>query len=394
MAVVRRFAIASLLLLGILLLGTPAFAQLPAELAEMPAEERAELAESYYLAGLQYREVGNLEMAEGMTKLAFTLNPDLDPEAIAEPQLPTVDELPPPPDAVEGDDSGTAWTSQVMVSRLLRLASAFLAEDADAIVAALDGSIYLAGVDVTRAQAHAALQGLFDRVSLAGLTLAEIYDTDSIVVEPYAAADGALADALQVTVTARVDLSAEVPFWSAEQRFVLRSVADTWLVSAVLSGSSEQPPTNWSPAAMEPDTAAERRMHAAVAREQDSAAQQAVAQTLLRGADRFLDKDTDGVLAVVDSSIRLPDGSSLARESLRAMLDFYFGRTPYRGLRARDVITVGPIEPLDPSADGAARYRAEVSFEEPYQEALPSIRPGQRFDLRHADGRWLVVAIS
>ena len=367
----------------------PAFA-LPADLAALPAEERVEVAESYYLAGLQYREVGKDDLADGMIALALRLHPDLDPKAIVDPQPReiTPPELPAPAEPVDT----TAWTSSLVVSQLLRLASAFLAHDADAIVSMLDGSVYVAGMNVTRAQAHAALDALFQRRSLAGISLAQIYDTDNVMAQPYAMGAGALADAFQVSMDARLDLSADVPFWGTDQRFVLRPAGNSWLISAILFSDAQQLPASWSPAPMESATAAEERMRAAATRRRDMAERMAVAQALLDGADRFLEKDTDGLLAAVDSQVLLADGASVTRESLRATLDRYFGSTPYRGLRAGDIITVGSVERLG-SGDERV-YRAEVSFEDRYQEALPSIRSGQSFDLRDADGRWVVFAIS
>ena len=373
----------------VFVLGTPAFA-VPADLAALPAEKKVEMAESYYLAGLQYREVGKDELADGHIALAFRLNPDLDPEAIVDPQPRdiTPPELPAPAEPADT----TGWTSGLVISQLLRLASAFLAHDADAIVSMLDGSVFVAGMDVTRAQAHAALDALFERRSLAGISLAQIYDTDSVMAEPYGMGAGVLADAFQVSLDARMDLSSDVPFWGTEQRFVFRPAGHSWLVSAILFSDAQTLPANWSPAPMESAEAAEQRMRAAAARKRDMAERMAVARALLDGADRFLEKDTDGVLAAVDSQVLLAGGASVTRESLRATLDHYFASTPYRGLRAGDIITVGPVERLG-SGDERV-YRAEVSFEDRYQEALPSIRSGQSFDLRDADGRWVVFAIS
>jgi hypothetical protein len=374
----------------VFVLGTPAFA-LPAELAALPAEKKVEMAESYYLAGLQYREVGKDELADGHIALAFRLNPDLDPEAIVDPQ--PRDITPPELTAPAEPADTTGWTSGLVVSQLLRLASAFLAHDADAIVSMLDGSVYVAGMNVTRSQAHAALDALFEQRSLTGISLAQIYDTDNVMAQRYEMGAGVLADAFQVTLDARMDLSADVPFWGTQQRFVLRPVGDTWLVSAILFSAEHQLPANWSPAPMESAADADRRMRASTARNRDIADRSAVAEAVIDGADRFLEKDTDGVLAAVDNAVRLPDGSSATRESLRTMLNDYFGRTPYRALRASEVITLGPVERLD-GDDGSPRYRVEVSFGDQYQEAFPSIRSGQSLDLRDADGRWVVFAIS
>ncbi len=383
MATVRRFATFLGLIACLLAAGTAAFAQLPSGLASLSAEEQAEMAESYYLSGLQYRAVGKDELAEGMIGLAFRLNPDLDPQAIADPSPPEIAPLVAP----EPIDT-TAWTENLVLSQLLRVAGAFLDGDAGAIAAALDGSVYVAGGSITRAQAHALLQALFERRSLAGVSLSDIYDTGSVMVAPYDGT-GALADAFQVSLEARMDLSAAVPFWAARQRFVLRPVDGDWLVSAVLF-SDARLPAGWSPAPLESAAAAERRMRAAAARKKEMADRTAVEQALLDGVDRFLEKDTDGLLAAVDSVVLLPNGSSVTHEALRALLDGYFASTPYRGLNARDVVAVGSAEPL---GDGAG-YRVELSFEDRYQEALPVVRSGQRLDLRDADGRWVVFAIS
>lgn len=387
MANVRRSATALGLIAFLLAAGTPAFAQLPSGLANLSVERKAELAESYYLSGLQYREVGKDDLADGMIRLAFRLNPDLDPEAIAEPSPP---EIAPPaaPAPPEPAADTTAWTTNLVVSQLLRVAGAFLDGDAGAIVAALDGSVYVAGAGVTRAQAHVALDALFERHSLDGISLRDIYDIDGMSVAPYGGT-GALAHAFEVNLDARMDLSAAVPFWAAEQRFVLRPVDGVWLVSAVLFSDADLP-ADWSPAPMESAAAAERRMRAAVARKQEMADRTAVRQALLDGVDRFLEKDTDGTLAAVDRVVQSPDGASVTRDMLRELLDGYFARTPYRGLNARDIIAVGSAEPLD---DGAG-YRVELSFEDRYQEALPVVRSGQRLHLRDADGRWVIFAIS
>ena len=389
MVTVRRFVTATGLVVCLLALGTPAFA-LPADLAALSPEQKAEMADSYYLAGLQYEEVGKLELAAGMRRLAFDLNPDLDPDAIQEPQRERI-ELPERPAADPVDTTG--WTSSLVVSQLLRLASAFLDSDSGAIVSMLDGSIYVAGMDVTRAQAHNVLDALFMERSLAGISLSQIYDVDNVIAHRYEIGRGDLADAFEVSLDARMDLSADVPFWGTQQRFVLRPVGDTWLVSAILFSDEQRVPVNWSPGPMESSADAERRMRASAARNKALTDRTSVVMAVIDAADRFLEKDTAGVLAAVDSEIRLPDGSGLTRESLRTMLDDYFGNSPYRGLTADEVIAVGMVEALD-GGDGRARYRVEVSFEAQYQEAFPSFRSGQSLELRDADGRWVVYAIS
>lgn len=389
MVTVRRFVTATGLIAYLLAPGTPASA-LPADLAALPAEERAEMAESYYLAGLQYEEVGKLELAVGMRRFAFELNPDLDPEAIGEQQREQID-LPDRPPAESVDTTG--WTSGLLVSQLLRLASAFLAHDSNAIVSMLDGSVYVAGMNVTRSQAHTALDTLFAERPLTGISVGQIYDVDNVSAHRYEMGRGALADAFEVNLDAHMDLSAYVPFWGTQQRFVLRPVGDTWLVSAILFSDEQRIPVDWSPAPMESAAAAEVRMRASSARNKALADRASVATAVIDGADRFLEKDTAGVLAAVDHEIRLPDGSALTRESLRTMLDDYFSRSPYHALTASDVIMVGMVEPLG-GDDGSSRYRVEVSFEEQYQAAFPSFRSGQSLELRDADGRWVVYAIS
>ncbi|CAI8040374.1 hypothetical protein GBAR_LOCUS22508 [Geodia barretti] len=307
-----------------------------------------------------------------MIALALRLHPDLDPAAIVDPQPRdiTPPELPAPAEPADT----TAWTSSLVVSQLLRLASAFLAHDADAIVSMLDGSVYVAGMNVTRAQAHAALDALFQRRSLAGISLAQIYDTDSVMAQPYDMGAGALADAFQVSMDARLDLSADVPFWGTDQRFVLRPAGNSWLISAILFSDAQQLPASWSPAPMESATAAEQRMRAAATRKRD-----------MGGAD--------GGCASVAGRRRPVPGEGHRRRAGRgrqpgaargrrvgdagvaaSYADRYFGSTPYRGLRAGDIITVGSVEPLG-SGDERV-YRAEVSFEDRYQEALPSIPLG------------------
>ena len=389
MVTVRRFVTSTVLVICLLALGTPTFA-LPADLAALSPEKKAEMADSYYLAGLQYEEVGKVDLAAGMRRLAFELNPDLNPDAIQEPQRERI-ELPDRPAADPVDTTG--WTSRLVVSQLLRLASAFLAHDSNAIVSMLDGSVYVAGLDVTRSQAHTALDALFAERSLAGISLSQIYDVDNVIAHRYTIGTGALADAFEVSLDARMDLSADVPFWGTQQRFVLRPVEDTWLVSAILFSDDQRVPANWSPAPVESAAEAERRMRASAARNKALADRISVVTAVIDAADRFLEKDTAGMLAAVDQELRLPDGSALTRESLRAMLDDYFGRSPYRGLTAADVIMVGMVEALD-GGDGSARYRVEVSFEAQYQEAFPSLRSGQSLELRDADGRWVVYAIS
>ena len=399
MVAFRPLVIAMLSIFG-MLLTVPALSELPKDLTALSPEGRIELSESYYLVGLQYQAVGKLEMAVSMTKLAFSLNPDLDPKKISEQTRRTVDDFPIPViTKVVETDLNTSWYSQVVISRLLRLASELLTEDADAAVALLDGSVYLSGpgtlgLDVTRAQAHRELSGLFERVSLADLTLAEIYDTNSVVAEPYPGASKSLSDAFQVRVTALADLSSDIPFWAAEQRFVLRPVADSWIVTAMLFGAVQQPPSHWLPATIELSPAKEESIHAAAAQMQDAANRQAVADALFHGIDRFLEKDAAGVLSVVASEILLPGGSTLTTKTLRKRMESYFARTRYRALRSQDAITVRTVTLLEPSPDSTVQYRAEISFEKQYQEALPSLSPGQRFDLQNFDGQWLVVAIS
>ena len=249
MATFRPLTIIPLFVFGMLLV-SPVSSELPEDLTALSPATRMELSESYYLAGLQYQAVGNLEMAASMAKIAFSLNPELDPKQITEQELSTVGDLPTSViTKATTTDPSYSWSSQVVISRLLRLASELLTENADTAVAFLDGSVYLSGpgtpgIAVTRARAHIELSGLFERVSLTDLTIAEIYDISSVVAELYHSPNRSMSGAFQVSITAQTDLSSEVPFWDSKQRFVFRPVNDSWLVTGIFFGSGQQLPSD------------------------------------------------------------------------------------------------------------------------------------------------------
>lgn len=114
----RPLTIIPLFVFGMLLV-SPVSSELPEDWTALSPATRLELSESYYLAGLQYQAIGNLEMAGSMAKLAFSLNPKLDPKQITEQEHPTVDDLPTSViTKATATDPSYSWLSQVIISRL------------------------------------------------------------------------------------------------------------------------------------------------------------------------------------------------------------------------------------------------------------------------------------
>ena len=346
--------------------------------------ERRELAEAYYLAGQQYRKLGATKGAD-FVALAYEIYPTLDPDNIVEADLPSLEEL-----LARGtlDFLGGATESAVeelIRSRFLRIAGAFLTEDVSGVVRGIAGSIMLTpqNLEISQRQAQVQLASLFENVSLSGLRLAQVYDLESVDITLLEPSPVRLGPTYRLRLDARADLSGFVPFWSATQNFFIsRSSTDQWLITAI---GSSLPPRNWSPQL--PDAAA-------VASGVDTGAvRRLIAGAFENTVAAFLDKDADGVVRHLSDQLTLTrqDRVVVARDAVRSLAQSHFDMAPYVALRPAEVVTVQSVEV---ASRGEDVFVLTARFSEMARNALPEWTVYREFFFGLEGSLWKVFAIS
>ena len=352
--------------------------------ADLDAEQRRQLGEAYYLAGLQYQQVGAAK-ARSFIDLAYLIYPALEPAAIAEEKLPSLEELLTRGPLQFLSNDTAAAVEELIRSRFLRIAGAFLTEDAIGVVRGIAGSIMLTpqNTEVTQRDAHGQLLELFDRVNLGGVRLTDIYDLNSVTVTPVEPQPAQLGASYRLRIQAAADLRQYVGFWSDRQTFVMsRGAGNEWLVTAI---GSSLPPAAWSPRL--PDASLTRR-----------GVDQGAIKRLLKGAfantvAAFVDKNADGVVRHMSDQVTLTreDRSVVERDAVRAKAQQHFDNTPYVPLRPSDVAVVESVERASREEE---IFVLTATFSDAARAALPAWTAYQQFFFAREGSLWKVFAIS
>lgn len=353
---------------------------------------RKSLAEATWLAGKQYQAVGKAEKGAEYMALAFHIWPGLDTSAIADAALPSAAELlaqgGAPLLAAPADEQAAART---LSSFFLRFVAALLDEDAPGAAAFLDGSVYLlaTGSEVARPDAERQLAALFEGVTLAGLGPSDVYDLETLVTaKAPAAISAAWGDTWILSVTARADFSAYLPFWEKRQQFYVRATPTGRFIAAIGQGA---PPAAWRPASPPPAPAA-----AAAAGLSET--KQAVRDAWEGCLEAFLSKNADAAATFLDDTVQLLRlRQSVTREELKASFLGTFEDADFGGITLGELVdpeTVFVERSADFEADaGGPVYLLTAKARLDLWDTIPFWTTWQGYYFRSSGGAWRIFAI-
>jgi hypothetical protein len=356
--------------------------------------KRREIAEAYYLAGAQYRNVGEEGKGREYQDLAFIIYPRLDPAQIKLRDLPSAAAL-----ISEGRARILAapreqlrLTAELIRSKFLQLASALLAEDTESVLRLFEGSLYLSGFDreLSREQLGIELERFFASVSLGGLVPSQVYDLSSMQITPAPAGiPAAWGETWVIRIRATVDFSEEIAFWEDDQQFLIHRADGRWLFMAI---GRELPPPSWRPRSA---PAAARTSGAVPA---GAAMGQELKQAFLACFEFFLNKDTSRAIAYFSEEITLLRlNTTISRQELGSTFSGYFESSDFGGLQPRDLVAVDTIfveasDQLKNLRKGpvyllTAETRLDLSAQIPFWSRF------QEYYFAQEDGAWKIFAI-
>lgn len=357
--------------------------------ANLSADERKEMGESYYLVSRQYAEQGEAGKARDFEEMAYRIYPQLDPAKIQVRDLPDAAALILAGRArLAGAPQARAQATQELIKgRFLRWISALLREDAPAMLALMDGSVYFTdlNVELTQAQIESQLEAFFAATDLSGLAPSEVWDLRSLTVSPVS---GPWGETYALRVRALRDFSKQVPFWSTDQQYLVRQYRGQWLIFSI---GGRLPPGAWTP-----KTPPVPRVSPAPT----AGPQPTIKAALLACLDKFLKKQVDEAalhFAREVEIIRLD--TSLTREEIAATFEGYFEGSDFTGVAAQDVLDADSIfvESTDRYAEKGEVYLLTVKTRLDLSDRIPFWTRFQDYYFARegeaAAGAWRIFAI-
>jgi hypothetical protein len=355
-------------------------------------KQRQQLGEAYFMAGRQYQAIGETEKGQDFVELAYRIWPSLDPKAIVEEKNLSAAELLSQGRATYLTAPGDSRKNQLPASYFLRLIGAFLDEDAARVASFLDGSVYLSafGGPESRVDAQADLEELFRSISMAGFLPSQIYNLDSIAIEPGSAAmEAQWGETYQLRVDAREDFSKQVSFWETHQQFTVRRIGSDWFIIGV----GRTPPTTWTP--LKAPALAVRSPQAAVVA---PSAEQSVRNAFSALVASLLSKDAVAASKTLSSEVRfLRLGQTLSRDEVVSQYLDLVGEEDLSGTAAADLFDLAGAF-VTKSARFAGekpepQYLLSVQTKMDLSETLPFWASYQDYYMAFEGGTWKVFAV-
>ena len=352
---------------------------------KLDSTERYELAESYYLAGLQYRASGAEIKGQEFINLAFKIEPTLQPEKINFNEMPSTEELfSRGPVPILTSNSSSAL-KEFIKSKFLRVAGAFLTENISGVMDGVAGSIMLTpgNTEITQDQLYSQFREIFKAEDLSGMPLSMIYDLNTLSVEQSKSYRPFLGETYQMSINARVDLKDSIDFWKLKQDFFISNLnSDLWLITAF---GSTIPKADW-----QPDLS---RSNSLIPREDLAGNLQVVRSTFLSLIDSFLKKDTLGMINYIAPEIDLLNQNTrIDRLSIEAAFRYYFDNSPYWGLRPDDIVTITQAEKIHDAE--FSTYLVKVEFSPRALQTIPEWTVFKNFSFSLENSIWKIVSIS
>jgi hypothetical protein len=355
----------------------------------LPRDERRALAEAYYLVGQQYSQEGENQKAQDFKDMAFNIDPGLDPANIQIQDLPSAAAL-----ILEGKAKLAAIprtrgeaNQELLKSKFLRLVSAFLSKDTAAMLDLMEGSVYFSdlGSELTQKQMEAELNRFFATAKLGGLAPSQVFDLNSLVVDPVTTRWG---ETYAIQVRAKMDFSKQVAFWSTQQKYLMHQSGGRWLL---LSVGQQLPPSSWSP---KPAPRAARAAAAGL----EAGPQPDIKAALLACLDAFLDKDVDTASRYFSDEVQIIRlNTSLSRREITETFKGYFEGADFSAVSGEDVVDANSIfiEPTDrfPSQSSGDEYLLTVKTRLDLSATIPFWTRFQDYYFAEEMGAWRIFAI-
>jgi len=317
----------------------------------LPRAERKNLAEAYYLVSKQYERNNETQKASEFEAMAYNIDPGLNPNDIQVRDLPSAVAL-----ILEGRAKLAAVPREsaeaievLLRSKFLRLVSAFLSENTQAMLELMDGSVYLSDLssELTQRQIEAQLDRFFSSIDLTGLVPSQVYDLNSLTVKPLASAAAAWGETYALRIRAKMDFSKSVDFWQEQQQYLMHRVAGSWLIFSI---GQKIPPASWSPKAA---PKALRRLEAVP----QEGPQKEIKANLLACLEAFLDKDADSASGYFSEQVKIIRlDVSLTRQEIAQTFQGYFESKDFSGIGAEDIVEEDSVfvSPTDRFSDKSA----------------------------------------
>ncbi|MCX7040958.1 MAG: hypothetical protein NT005_17735 [Spirochaetes bacterium] len=143
----------------------------------------------------------------------------------------------PPVAAREPPAATAAQSSSAIADAFTGCLAAFLAKNADGALAFMAGEVTFLRLrqTVTNDELRTTFLGYFEGTDFADAGVEDVIDSDSIFVEPAESpVDGVAGPVLMLNATARIDLSATIPFLGKYQRYYFLQEAGDWKIFAIL----------------------------------------------------------------------------------------------------------------------------------------------------------------
>lgn len=352
----------------------------------LPQDKRRELAEAYYLVGTQYIQTGKEQKGRDFQEMAFLIDPRLEPEKIQLKDFATAEAL------IAGRQAAILQpypqrTEDVLRSRFMRLAGAFLAGDTSTVLGLLDGSVYIDGAEVSRTRIGQELDRFFAGRNLQGLVPSEVYDIDSLTFTPNpAGSPAAWGETWRLTIRARRDFSGIIAFWKPEQQFWVHRRGNSWPIM----GIGAMPPARWIPQEPKPLTP--------VPLEQAQASTREIQAAFLECLDYFLQKDPRAAREYLSPEVQiLRLNTSLSRDDMIATFQGYFEAKDFSGITVKDVVDPASIvvESTDRLQDAPAGdvYLLTVKVRLDLSDRIPFWTRFQEYYFTRESGSWRIFAI-
>lgn len=202
---------------------------------DLSQESRKELAEAYYMAGEQYKQVGKTKKGQDFIDMAYKIYPGLTPSAIGEPQRtqkrPTSVQTswkpsyPKTPPSVAPDQNLVLY----QFSRFLR---AFITEDIEVMKKVLDSSVYIDAIDdwVSEKEIEGYLTTIFDAYPIDKMPPSDLIRLETIEISKLS--DYLWKGSVEITDVPEIGLNESINVDSLRQEFFFRPDASSWLIFA------------------------------------------------------------------------------------------------------------------------------------------------------------------
>lgn len=360
---------------------------------KLSREQRRELAEAYYLVSRQYAQAGEKAKAGEFERMAYNIDPGLDPSRIQLKEQPSAASL-----IIEGKAVLAAApreraeaVQQLIKSRFLRLVSSFLTKDAESMLELMDGSVYFTKLDLELKQAdmRRELNGFFAQINLAGgLAPSQVFDLNSLEVATIAAASPQWGETHAVRVRARMDFSAQVAFWEDNQQYLFHRSGTRWLLFSV---GQKLPAAAWVP-----KQALETAARKAAAPQAGPGGE--IREALLESLNYFLQKNVERAAQFFAEEILiLRLNTSLTRQEMASTFEGYFEDSDFSGIKPSDLLDTNSIsvEESDRFAQAIKGpvYLLSVKTKLDLSDKIPFWTRFQEYYFSSEEGSWKIFAI-